>query len=390
MYMAKNSTRVIGIDARFYGEAGPGRYVKAIIQHLEKADTQNQYLLFFREKGFNSYTPTNPNFKKVLTHYKWYSFEEQIFFLIKLLKYKLDLLYVPHFNIPILYPKKLVTAIPDIIMHTFSTEKETTRSKLTYRLKKLAYYVTVLIAVIRSKKVIVPSNTVRKDFLNCYKFIPPTKYVIAYEGVDPTLLTTNLDGKDVMEKYGIKTPFLLYVSSMYRHKNVENLIKGFEILKDKFKFPGQLVLVGKKDHFSQEIAKKVKDIGFEKSVIMPGIKTYVTDEEITALRKSAAAYVFPSLMEGFSLTPLESMALGLPTVISDIPCHREIYRDCTMYFDPHKPEMIAEKINIVLNDQPIREKFIEKGYELVKKYDWQKTAEITLNVFEKALGTKTA
>ena len=94
--------KVIGIDARFYGEAGPGRYVKNIIKHLEKIDHNNKYKIFLRKKAFSLYTPTNPNFEKVLADFTWYSFEEQFVFLKVLLKAKLNLLYIPHFNIPVL------------------------------------------------------------------------------------------------------------------------------------------------------------------------------------------------------------------------------------------------------------------------------------------------
>ena len=43
----------IGIDARFYGEAGPGRYVKNIIEHLENIDNENEYIIFLRKKVFD-------------------------------------------------------------------------------------------------------------------------------------------------------------------------------------------------------------------------------------------------------------------------------------------------------------------------------------------------
>ena len=134
-----NKTKTIAIDARFYDVAGPGRYTKSIIDHLQIIDNTNKYIIFLQKKAFDQFNPTNKNFIKVLADYPWYSFSEQTLFLIKILKYNPDLLYVPHFNIPILYPKKIVTAIPDLIMHSFSTQAGTTLPKPYFLFKKIIY-----------------------------------------------------------------------------------------------------------------------------------------------------------------------------------------------------------------------------------------------------------
>ena len=374
----------IGIDARFYNEAGPGRYVKSIIQHLEKLDKDNKYFIFLRDAGMSDYSPQNPNFTKVGAHYKWYSFEEQFLFLFKLIIWRLDLFYVPHFNIPVLYPGKIVTAIPDIIMHLYSTEKGTTLPKPYFKFKKLMYKLVVLWAVLRSKKVIVPSHETMEDFIRIYPYINRTKYILAGEGVDPELLQKNkLDPNQVMSKYGINKPFLLYISSFYEHKNVPKLIESYEVLKNDYGYKGQLVLIGKNDKFAENIKALIEEKNLSTNIIMPGMQNYVTDEETVALRKAAQAYVFPSLKEGFSLTPMEAQAFGLPAIVSDIPCHREIYRDSVLYFDPKNPKNIAHQINHLIANDDLKIELINKGYDLIKKYDWNHSAEITLGTFNK-------
>jgi glycosyltransferase involved in cell wall biosynthesis len=115
------------------------------------------------------------------------------------------------------------------------------------------------------------------------------------------------------------------------------------------------------------------------------MSNYVTDAEIVALRKAASVYVFPSLKEGFSLTPLEAQAMGLPCAISDIPCHKEIYGDSVQYFDPYNVEDIAEKVNAILTDDNLKNSLRAKGLENIKKYDWKKTASITYSVFNDVL-----
>lgn len=381
--MRAHKEPLIAIDARFLGEAGPGRYVKNIIEQLEKTDTTNAYVIYLRPKGFEQYKPSSPNFKKVLADYKWYSWQEQFGFLVRILKDRPDIFYVPHFNIPVLYPRKLVTAIPDIIMHSFSTERGTTLPKFYFRFKKLVYKTVVYWAVKRSFKVIVPSWDVKSDFIKAYPGVSPEKFIVAYEGVDPVFFEERSASSEIFREFGIDRPYFLYISSMYEHKNVPFLIDAFEDFSRSNNY--RLVLIGKKDKFSEHVAEIIKSKDLQKKILMPGMTRYVTDEEINFLRRSASAYVFPSLKEGFSLTPLEAQAVGLPSVISDIPCHREIYGDTVLYFDPEDKTDFLQKLALITSDDGLRRKLIGLGYENVKKYDWKNTAEITLNVFRDLL-----
>ena len=119
--------------------------------------------------------------------------------------------------------------------------------------------------------------------------------------------------------------------------------------------------------------------------MLPGLKGFVPDEDVVALRKKALAYVFPSLKEGFSLTPIEAQVLGLPCAISDIPCHREMYDDSVLYFDPLNVNDIVEKLNEIVTNVDLRKNLIEKGFQQSKKYDWNTTAQLTLGVFNDIL-----
>jgi glycosyltransferase involved in cell wall biosynthesis len=381
MILLMSTQKTIAIDARFYGEAGPGRYVKNIVKHLEQVDHDNKYLVFLRKKGYLQYTPTNTNFVKILADIPWYSWQEQISFLFTLVKARPDLLYVPHFNIPVLYPGLLVTAIADIIMHSYSTDRGTTQPKFYFQFKKLVYIAVVWWALFRSKKVIVPTNDALSDMTTFYPSIAKSKFVIAPEGVDPDYLQNVADPQTVLAKLKIDQPYLLYVGSMYEHKNVTNLLKAFKLLIDRYNYTGDLVLIGKKDKFSTNIFDLARTMGLAKRIHMPGMDAYVSDEDVISLRKLADLYVFPSLKEGFSLTPLEAQAVGLACALSDISCHREVFEDSVMYFDPKNPDDMADKIAKVLNDSDLKKSLIEKGYQQVKKYDWRKTADITHQTF---------
>ncbi|HLB51749.1 hypothetical protein A3F07_00970 [candidate division WWE3 bacterium RIFCSPHIGHO2_12_FULL_38_15] len=379
--------KIIGIDARFYGEAGPGRYVKNIIKHLEKVDRRHKYKIFLRKKAFSQYNPENSNFEKVLADFKWYSFEEQFRFLKVLIKEKLNLLYIPHFNIPVLYPKAMVTAIPDIIMHTFSTEKGTTLPKTYFKIKKVVYWWVVLWALLRSKKIIVPSNSTLEDFHKVYPFIHRKKFLVSYEGIDPDIEEPKDNSilKSLKEEFGFKSPYLLYVGSMYEHKNIDRLIRAFSMFKTIHSKEYQLVVVGKKDNFSMEIKKMINELNLNDYVKMPGEKRFINDSEVAAFMAGADLYVFPSLKEGFSLTPLEAIKMGAVCLVSDILTHREIYGNHVAYFNPYDLSDIASKINKVLTNEELKNNLKKHSDIILKKYSWDTTAKETYGIFNQIL-----
>jgi glycosyltransferase involved in cell wall biosynthesis len=105
----------------------------------------------------------------------------------------------------------------------------------------------------------------------------------------------------------------------------------------------------------------------------------------TEWRKECDAYVFPSLKEGFSLTPMEAQYFGRACIISDIPVHREVYGDSVLYFDPSNINDMAEKINSVVTDSDLEQDLINKGYKNILNYSWDKTADVTLRVFNEIL-----
>jgi glycosyltransferase involved in cell wall biosynthesis len=381
----------IGIDARFYGIAGPGRYVSNLISELEKIDTKNQYVIFLTKKGSDEYKPRNPNFKKWIADIPWYSIEEQTLLLADFMRADLDLLHVPHFNVPILYRGKTVITIHDLTMHEFNTTSSTTLPGPLYAMKNAGYKVVINSAAKHAKKIITPSATVRDEVINKLK-VNPEKIIVSYEGVDDSLLSQSPKDERVLltriEEMGIKSRYFLYVGSAYPHKNLNTLIVSYKEFLDRSGLQNQLILAGKIDEFSQRTAAFSHALKLDGKVIYAakfseGAK-YVSDKDLAYLYRGALAYVFPSLKEGFSITPLEAQAFGVPVVLSDIPTHREIFQDSVLYFDPNSNIDITEKLNTIIKDENLRHDLIRKGFENIKKYSWNKMAQDTLKIYESA------
>ena len=357
----------IGIDARFFGprSKGLGRYTQELIKNLEKIDRQNDYVIFLRQDEFDEYEPQNPLFKKVLAPYRWYSLAEQIFMPLAIAREKVDLMHFPHFNVPIFYRGRFVVTIHDLILQYFSNRRNSLWLKLKYWAKNAAYHLIIRSALWRAQKIITVSNYVKEDIIKCFG-VEAGKIAVTYEGAPAQTITSSS-----------KTdPYLLYVGNAYPHKNLERLIRAFEIM-DKEGNGFKLVLVGWDEYFYPRLKKSVLET---KRIVFAG---FVSDEELAKFYNNASLYVFPSLCEGFGLPPLEAMARGIPVVSSSATCLPEILSQAALYFDPGDENDMAQKITTVLTDENLQQDLVRRGFEQIKKYSWEKMAWETLEIYKR-------
>jgi glycosyltransferase involved in cell wall biosynthesis len=368
----------IGIDARFYGSLGKGlgRYTQKLIEYLEKIDNKNQYFIFMRKDNWEEYQPKRNNFTKIMTDIPWYSLREQIFFPKILNGHKLDLVHFPHFNVPYLYKGKFVVTIHDLILFRFPTKKATTLSPFLYFFKRLGYRAVINRAVGKAKAIIAVSNYTKKDILENFK-IDPQKIFVTHEAADKKNHLPDMTHDEILKRYAIIKPYILYVGNAYPHKNLERLVTAFqEAVK---KHPGlHLVMVGKDDYFYQRLGKIVKNNNIS-NIIFTG---EVEDKHLGLIYRESKLYVFPSLYEGFGLPPLEAMHMDIPVICSNSSCLPEILGNAAYYFDPRGTSEISDSIDKVITDTHLRQKLIENGQQQVRKYSWIDLAKKTLDIYQ--------
>lgn len=375
----------IGIDARFYGPVGKGlgRYTQKLIENLERVDDSNQYFIFLKRDGFRSYEPKNRNFKKVLADYHWYTFSEQLKFPKLLKKYRLDLVHFPHFNVPLFYLGKFVVTIHDLILIHFPTIRSSTLSPVLYWIKFLVYKIVIKSAVYRSNRIIAVSEFTKKDILENYRSVPQEKIQVTYEACeDYCMLSPNKDD-EILNRYGIIKPYVVYVGNVYPHKNAESLAMAFKTINKKSQSDHKkekigLVFIGSEDYFYKRLKKFVEENNIS-DILFAG---FVPDHELDIVFHNALAYARPSLYEGFELPPLEAMAKGVPVISSRHSCATEILGDSAYYFDALDIDDIAQAVRKIADDKGLRDNLIKKGYEQVKKYSWKRMARKTLEVYE--------
>lgn len=367
----------IGIDARLYGvkHTGIGRYVQNLVCELTKIDKRNEYVVFGPKEILDDISGSE-NFSYHELNTPVYGFAEQLTNLSHFNSQNLDLLHVPHFNAPVLYQKKLVLTIHDLIKSKSIGPQTSTLPAPIYFFKHIVYENLIRWNINRSAHIITPSNYWKEYLCSNFK-LRTDKVTVTYEAASGDLKDTSddPDPQVILKKYSLNKPFLLYTGNLYPHKNVPFLIKAVEAFNNSHKHQLELVIIGARNSFANKLPTNslIKVLGF------------VPDQDLSAIYKQSLALVQPSLIEGFGLTGLEAMSIGTPVLSSNTSCLPEIYQDAALYFSPHDLNSLLEAISLVFSDRSLVDSLILKGYKHAKKFSWKSMAKQTLKVYQSLL-----
>ena len=182
--------------------------------------------------------------------------------------------------------------------------------------------------------------------------------------------------------YDFSQPYLLFVSTIEPRKNIINLIKAFNLLKQKHKIEHHLVIIGKKGWEYQSIFAAMENSSWKNFI---HYLDYLSDELVALFYSKADVFVYPSYYEGFGLPVLEAMILGAPVVTSNTSSLPEIAEGAAILIDPHQPMQLADAILNVISDSQLRNHLIQKGKERAKLFSWEKTARETLKAYKSLL-----
>jgi len=361
----------IVIDAREL-RTSTGRYVERLLHYLQEVDTDksHRYIVLLKPKDMDGWEPRSKRFTKVACPHKEFTFAEQFGLLWQLVRLRPDLVHFGMVQQPVLYQGAVITTMHDLTTLRFGNPA---KNRFVFRMKQRIYHVVNYIAAHKSRAIITPSEYVKDDVARVMR-INSRKITVTYEAGD--VMDSSPDPIPALEG---KT-FLLYVGRPNPHKNLDRLIEAFSTLKQDL--PDlQLVLAGKQDTLFRRHASRIQHLG------IPDIHFTgrVSDSQLRWLYEHTAAYVFPSLSEGFGLPGLEAMAHGAPVVSSNATCLPEIYGDAARYFDPTDVDDMAQAIKTVLAKPAVREALVAAGYKQVKRYSWKRMAEQTLEIYKHTL-----
>jgi len=361
----------IVIDARIINSS-TGRYVERLLHYLQEVDNLNSYTVLVPSKDEHFWTPTADNFTIKTADFANYSFAEQIGFKKFLDQLEPDLVHFCMPQQPIFYRGAKVTTFHDLsLLNTYNSDK----NWLIFHAKQLVGKFVFKRVAKTSTEIITPSEFTKKDLIE-FSGVWPNKVTVTYEAADVSI--------DTLEPYTHPFKhFLLYVGQQSDYKNIQRLGDAHQRLIKKYPDLG-LVLVGSKNASALKNESYFTERHY-KNILFTG---FLEDPQRDWLYTKAAAYIFPSLMEGFGLPGLEAMGYGAPVVSSNATCLPEVYGHAAHYFNPSDTTDMARVIDEVLSNDLLRKEMIKEGYVQLKKYSWLRTAQQTHEVYMKALKTK--
>ena len=406
--MQPNKNMLIGIDASRANrdfKGGTEWYSYYLIKELAKIDSTNQYVLYSDKPLTDDLAEIinhHNNFKAKVLNWPLVYLWTQIRLSLEMLFHPPDILFVPAHTLPIIHPKKSIVSIHDIgfarLKELYSSDKigpsQGFTSKILDFLAKLftggKFHSNVLdyhswstrFALKHARKIIAVSEFTKHELLEVYG-APSSKIEVVYNGFNANLYKPIPDKQEivrVLDKYGIKAPYIFYTGRLEKKKNTVGLVNAFVILREKYKnINHKLVLVGKASLGFNEIKYIIEEFDLNNEIIITG---WVSEQDMPYIYSGASLFIFPSFYEGFGIPLLEAMASGVPIAASDIGAISEITAGAAYLFNPNDSHDMAEKIAKVLLDNKLAEDLVNRGKTRVESFSLNKCARETLKVIE--------
>ncbi len=225
----------------------------------------------------------------------------------------------------------------------------------------------------RAARLICVSQATRDDAVRLLE-VPPERCPVIYEGVDVRRFHPSDEPRPT-------PPFILFVGGDLPNKNREAVLQAFVQLCRQTDLPHRLMLVGPDALSDAELATRYP--GLDLSRVQRAQRLSL--EELAQLFRQADLFVFPSRHEGFGLPVLEAMASGTPVVTSTASSLPEVAGDAALLVDPDDVSGLCQAMERTLRDGSLWLRLQTAGLARVRRFTWEKTAQLTLRVYEEAV-----
>lgn len=187
---------------------------------------------------------------------------------------------------------------------------------------------------------------------------------------------------ELRNRLGLGTArIVLAVSALRPHKNLRMLVEA--MVKVRASHPEVLLVIpGTLTPHGQDLLTAAAQLGIGDAVVLPG---WTDDADLEGLYAAAACFAFPSRHEGFGLPVLEAMRRGVPVACASASSLPEVAGDAALYFHPHRPDEIADAVKRILADPDLASELVLAGQERSALFTWRRTAEETIETYERAM-----
>jgi glycosyltransferase involved in cell wall biosynthesis len=347
--------------------SGIGTYIRSVVPRIVRLRPEWRFVLIGPEARLRELDWTaSSNVTVVACDAPIYGIREQLA-VVRRIPRGTDLLWVPHYNIPVLYRGRMLVTVHDVL--------HLAMPQYARGFLKQAYARAMFGTVRRHARAVICVS----DFTvaELQRLTPSSRQIVRriYDGIDDAWFHVPASPQQPSR------PYLLYVGNVKPHKNLRTLIDAFGRVKDTI--AEDLVIVGKRDGFisgDDNIAEYARECG--ERVVFTG---YVSDDRLRQYMAHATALVFPSLYEGFGLPPLEAMATGCPVLASNAASIPEVCGDAVLYCDARNPDDLAAGMLRIVGDAGLRESLRLRGRQRAQMFSWDTCADETVKLMLEVL-----
>ena len=380
----------IGFDAKryFHNSTGLGNYSRTLVNGLAEIFPEHQYYLFNPKRSEKFIKPLLSNIHEVQPK----DFQSNLFTSVwrsnwvkkDLRRLHIDLYHGLSHEIPVGIAK---TGIPSVVtIHDLIFERYPEQFKKIdvqiYR-KKFKY------ACHNANRIIAISKQTKEDIINLYG-IAEDKIDICYQSCHPAFgARVGEDEKqNIKKQYSLPGRYFLYVGSIIERKNLLNICKAVKLLIGKVDIP--LVVIGDGKKYKEQVKQYINQEHLSDKIVFLSEQTSVNSnyglhkpETLAVIYQMAEALIYPSFFEGFGIPVLEALWSKIPVITSNVSSLPETGGEGAIYIDPSSPGQIAEAMNSIINNQPLKENHIDKGWLHAQNFTLEKCCIPVMDVYKK-------
>ena len=368
----------IAIDAHSVGAqlAGNETYATNLIEALAGIDQTNEYTLFVTKRAaIDRFANRWTNFKVKQTFPHTPLVRIPLTLSAALRRRRVDVLHV-QYTAPPFAPCPVVATIHDLSFeHLPETFNRRSRAQL---------HLTVRHTARRAKQILTLSDFSRDDIIKTYDIDPARVFVTpAAAPPDFAPVTDSTELQRIRTTYGIGREYILSLGSIQPRKNLVRLIGAYSSLRrlhPDLKLP-QLVLAGKRGWLEKEIFRAAGENELTRDILFTG---YVPDKDLPGLYSGSLCFAYPSYFEGFGLPVVEAMQCGAPVIAGNRTSLPEVVGNAGVLVDPFSEAEIAQALAKMIGNSGYRDELRVRGIERARAFNWQTTARLTLQAYERA------
>jgi glycosyltransferase involved in cell wall biosynthesis len=363
------------VDAHAIGRHLTGNevYVRSLLGAFAAVDKESEFLAYVSGPDGEARIPRRFQTRQIAAN----PFLRLGFDLSRQLKRdRPDLLHVQYTS-PLFCPVPTVVSVHDV---SFLEHPEYFK-----RSRAMQLGITVAGSVKRASRILTGSEFARDSIVRAYQ-LPPEKIVVVPDAASPSFRSVNREAarRKTLSRFHLKEPYVLSVGDLQPRKNQLGLIKAFaRLVKDQPQLKQDLVFAGKDAWFGGRVREAARESGVEGRIHFLG---FVTDDELLQLYNACDCFAFPSFYEGFGIPVLEAMACGRAVICSNASSIPEVADGAALLFNPHNTDEIVSALFDVLRDAELRTRMERLGVQRASHFTWQKTAEMTLDVYREVAG----